>query len=490
MQEPMTFGECLTEILRRKHVTVADLARRMNYKSKTSVSRLLRDEVRYASIEDFVNRLEPVSAWLLTDEETAALRQSMEVSRLGRARYRAYRDIWRLVGCPEERRQEAQVCCFGGAQAGTLRQLALGWHEARRLEITIVNSGFESMFGELAALLQKRPEADITIRHYLALQDAPGSMAEQLGAVMHVFHDPRYQGYYRTAGGERWSERSGGDCANIAVVRGETDRGAFTQFIVMLGAEQCLVYQDDKMADVMPFVRQVMESVCRDALTLKTEYPEQELLEGLIVISRRYLKCEQDRSTWCLAPDICFELIPLEILHKVMFDSVLQGVDPQDEKVGELIRIHEERYRNVHNKKKRTVFIFSMDSLRRFAETGCTTDHVAGMRPFTEEERAQILRDVVRRCRENVYLNIHILRQGVAPRGMTLTTHEGLGVYLLDSYTQYDVIKGHSEAFILMPDFAATLEEFFRDELIAKHCHTVGESLDMLESVAEELESK
>ena len=101
-----------------------------------------------------------------------------------------------------------------------------------------------------------------------------------------------------------------------------------------------------------------------------------------------------------------------------------------------------------------------------------------------DEERAAILRDVVRKCRENVYLGVRILRPDVRVRGMTLTTYEALGVYLLDAYTQYDVVNGHSEAFMLTPDFAETMEEFFRDELIAKHAFSEGESLEIMEELA------
>ena len=69
MNELPTFGEYLTEIMRRKHISVSDLARRLNYRSRTSLSRLMRDETRYDSIEDFMHRIEPVAAWLLTAEE-------------------------------------------------------------------------------------------------------------------------------------------------------------------------------------------------------------------------------------------------------------------------------------------------------------------------------------------------------------------------------------------------------------------------------------
>ncbi len=485
MQEAKTFGECLSELMRRKHISVADLTRRVNYRSKTSISRILRDEVRYQSIEDFMERLRPIAEWVFTEEEMRLLRGSMEVSRLGRGRYCAYQDIWRLVGCPQEKKIPVTAQGFGTARNGELDELIGFWHTARRLEMVMINSGYESLFARLSQMLESRPEADISIRHYLAIQDSPGMLAGQLGAMMHIFHDPRYQGFYHAQQGGG-PDRRQTDAQNLVLVRGEDAEGAYCQIIVMLSEVQCLVYESRKMEDIMPFARQAMEKVLSGALPLKTQYPEQELLEGLIVISRRYLGCEQDRTIYCLARDICFELIPMEILYDVMFDSVLKGCDPEDAQIQELMRIHRARYRNIHEKRKKTQFIFSYDSLCRFAQSGRTTDHVAGMRAFTPGEREKILKDVADKCRENVYLNVRILRPEVRARGMTLTTYEALGVYLLDSYTQYDVVNGHSEAFMLTPDFAETLEEFFRDELIAKHTYSEAESLEILDRLARE----
>ena len=486
MQEVKTFGECLSDLMRRKHISVADLTRRMNYRSKTSISRLLRDEVRYQSIEDFMDRLQPIAAWLFTGEEMRLLRGAMEVSRLGRTRYCAYQDIWRLVAAPQEKKIPVRAQGFGTARNGELDELIGFWHTARKLEMVMINSGYESLFARLSKMLESRPEADISIRHYLAIHDSPGMLAEQLGAVMNIFHDPRYQGFYyaQKGGGADCREE---DAQNLVMVRGEDAEGSYCQIIVMLSEVQCLVYESRKMEDIMPFARQAMEKVCNGALLLKTQYPEQALLEGLTVISRRYLGCEQDRAIYCLAPDICFELIPMEILYDVMMDSVLKGCNPEDERIQELMRIHRARYANIHEKKKKTQFIFSLESLQRFASGGRTTDHVAGMRAFTCEERAAILRDVAEKCRENVYLNVRILRPDTRVRGMTLTTYEALGVYLLDAHTQYDVINGHSEAFMLTPDFAETLEEFFRDELIAKHAFSEAESLEILEELAESI---
>ena len=175
MRQDQTFGECLTELLRRKRVSVADLTRRMNYRSKTSISRLLRDAVRYSSIEEFMHRLEPVGAWLFNGEEMNALRQAMEVSRLGRAQYRAYQDIWRLVSDGERLRETGALECFGDAQARTIYELAEIWREADRLDMVLINMGFDGLFGELKALLREKPGPSVSIRHYLLTPDAPAA---------------------------------------------------------------------------------------------------------------------------------------------------------------------------------------------------------------------------------------------------------------------------------------------------------------------------
>ncbi len=483
MTEVLTFGECLTDIMRKKHISVSDLARRMNYRSRTSLSRLMHDETRYDSIEDFMNRIEPVSAWLLTAEEMCRLKTAMEVSRLGRARYKAYENMWHLVNEPQKNTPSLPLERFGSGSASTLHELAQTWHQAREMELLIVNSGCEPLFRELEILLRSRPDFPCRISHYLLVHNAPGAMAQQLGVLMGIFHDPRYQGYYRTWSGEG-DPLSGSVQNNTAAVSGiRVDGTPFMHMLVMHEEGAGILYENDQAIDFMDFFRRVTKDFCKGAMPLKTEYPKQELIEGLIVICRRYLNCEQDRTTYCLAPDICFELIPYEILKKVMFDSALRECDEQEPHAAELIDIHRARYENIRRKKKKTVFIFSWDGLKNFARTGRTTDHVAGMRTFTPQERIAILKDVLEQCRSNVYLSIYILRPDTKVRGMTLTTHEGLGTYLLDSNTQYDVVRGHSEAFILMPEFAATLSDFFRDELIEKHTYSEAESIDMLRTL-------
>ncbi len=480
MKEAMTFGEYLTEIMRKKHISVADLARRLNYRSRTSLSRLMRDETRFDSIEDFMQRIEPVKAWLLTGEELEALKRAMEVSRLGRARYTAYKEIWGLIAEPKQQVRHVELECYGTGRVQTLHELCKIWRSAQKLEMLVVNSGCEMFFGELSAMLRDCPDLDCRIEHYLLVSDASGALAQQLGAVMGVFHDPRYQGYYRT-----WRSETlfiGGSVHNnvTAILGVREDGSTFTQLLIIREDGKSLLYDNDSAVDLFSFFQRVIAGVRSSAMPLKTEYPEQDVVGGLIAICRRYLNCEKDRAICCIAPDICFELIPCDILKRVMLDSAFRGCDENEPTAAELIEIHQARYENIRSKKKKTMYMFSWEGLKRFARTGRTTDHVAGMRIFTPKERIAILRDVVEQCRSNVYMSIHILHTNLKVRGMTLTTHEGMGVYLLDSNTQYDVVNGHSEAFILMPEFAATLTDFFRDELIEKHAYSEAESIDML----------
>lgn len=489
MRDAMTFGECLSALMRENDISVAELTRLTNYRSKTSLVRLLRDEVRFASIEDFMVRLRAAEVWEAGSREMRALEDAMEVSRLGRERYLRYREMWRLVGRREEEPKEMALEPFGTSRARTLRELAQKWRGAQEIRFLLINSGYESLFAELNRLLEDRPDLDAVIEQYLIVRDDPGSLARQMNAMKTVFHDARYLGFCSVLTQEELNGGAGyGLNGDALIVSGRDGDGAyFCQMITVLSEERGLLYENEGSDDFPAFFRKSVERICRDALPFRAQYPEQELLEGLITLSRRYLECEQDRATYCLAPNICFELIPFEILYRVMFDSVLAGADPEAAQIKELSRIQKARYANIYGKRRPTVFVFDWESMKEFSETGYTTDHVTGMRAFTRRERREILAGAAAKARGNEYLQIHILKPGIRPRGMTLTAYDALGVYLLDANTQYDVVRGHSEVFLQMPDFAQALESFFRDELIEKCCYPEEESLRMLEELAEGL---
>lgn len=484
-KKPMTFGEYLAWLMSSKRITAMDLTRRLNYRSKTSVSRILRDEVRYSSIEDFVSRLEPMEEWLLSPEERLEMRQAMEVSRLGRARYQAYRDVWRLVQPPKEAPGEIRLESFGSSQAQSLSELTQRWYQAEKLSMTIINSGYDSLFRQIRDVLEKRPGLQADIRHYLAVDDAAGSMAEQLAALIHVFQDARYHGYYRSGYTGRNVNQNAINDFVVAQIR-MPDGSNFTQMIYMLAENRAMAYESVSEEGFGDLFRRVMSQVQPNALPIKRSYPQMEKMDWLIQITNQYLNCERDRSIFCLTPDVSFELIPKKVLERPMIGPVFDEEDMKNPRLNDLVRIHQARYDNLAAKRQMSSYILTLDGLRRFMETGVTTDRVSGMSPFTVGERCEILRDLIRRVRENVYLTVRILKPDVRMRGMSMTLYEGLGVHLLSADTQYDVTREHNEVFLLMPALTRTLTEFCREELIEKHAYSEAESLEILEKLSRE----
>lgn len=490
MQNAMTFGERLTALMRKKHLSVAELARKAGYRSKTSLVRLMKDEARYSGIEDCMNRLEQTGEWPCDGEEMKALRQSMEVSRLGREVYVKYRALWRLMGMETEPRSDMRLESFGMASAKSLSELTREWLKADQLHFLLVNAGYESIFGALEELLAARPELDIRIEHYLIARGDPVSLTEQMNALKTVFNDARYQGFCRMLPTEEkgYAAPNHGLTGDAVLVSGRNGFGdRFCQLLIAQSNERGLLYENKESEQFPAFFRKGLERFCRDATPIKAKYPEKNLLEGLLSLSRRYLECERDRRIYCVAPNVCFELIPYEILSRMMLDSALKGLTMEDERVQELAEIQAARYANIHGKKKPSTFILDGESLKAFVRTGYAADHVIEMRAFTPDDRAAILMDVCQKARDNELLRVFVLKPEVRIREMMLITYESLGIYLLDAHTQYDVGGSHSETFLPMPDFAATLESFFEDELIAKGCYSAEESLDMLEGMAEEL---
>ena len=191
-------------------------------------------------------------------------------------------------------------------------------------------------------------------------------------------------------------------------------------------------------------------------------------------------------------PDPCFPLISTEIVKKACLDNIPQvGADVPDflDMLENLADIQEARFRNIFSQKKAVHIVFFPSALRRFARTGCLTDHVFLLRNFTVSERIEILSHLVHQIRTNPYFNVYLLRDEQNFIEIEATCYEGEGVQFTPAHTDYNLGSGHTEAIITNEEFCGLFLDFFRDDLLVNHVYSPSAAVFLLESLISELRS-
>ena len=143
-------------------------------------------------------------------------------------------------------------------------------------------------------------------------------------------------------------------------------------------------------------------------------------------------------------------------------------------------QIYRDRVRNTFQKRRVAKTIMKRGAMVRFARTGRTTDHFWGMRPFTPDERLRILRQLLDQMENNPYFYVYFLRDNDFLRDVEIAYYEGLGVLVLDSDTDYELEKSHSEVMIVHGEFMRMFKEYFERALISEQVLSRRESLDFM----------
>jgi len=153
--------------------------------------------------------------------------------------------------------------------------------------------------------------------------------------------------------------------------------------------------------------------------------------------------------------------------------------------IGELREVHEQRFENICQKSRPTSIIFSSEAMERFARTGMESDHFFALRPYTGEERAQILGHILKQMKENPAFHVYFFKKDFAPPLMEVTLFEGEGTLMTKPFTDYNLADDHAEVLITSDAFCAHYKAFFTGDLLARHVMGPEETETELERLIE-----
>lgn len=496
VSSPLSYGQCLREIMQAHRISINELARKMGYRSATSLVRILKDETSVASIEKFHHQLQLLCDWLLPPTDVARLNNALRCAQLGAEGYRLHTAMEELLfqsavtpDCYPSLLSYSPALCSLTAHASapfsSFDQLIQSYEHANWVEVIMINTATREISAAFSRLLRFSQKAR-TIHHYFALEDTPAAVCSSMAAILPLLSEPAYEGYYCLP-----AERELYDMVrrqSLIAVRFEMEQGNVRTHLFVPAGEGQLSVCALPGGDLFDFYSAFTEPLAARMRPVKTSTVPEDGAQNLLELTERYLLEESERSFFAFQPDVCILCIPTDILLDALREGTGFGLPMAHPMLRRFVEIHNARYDNIHHKPQATYFVYSRKAMRRFARTGHQCDHFFGMRDFTVDERICILERLLQSCCENPSFHVYFLRDDARMPECEFIGFGGMGVQISSAYTDYNAAY-HKESLVMFPAFTQAFEDFFVHTLVPEYCLPSEDSQAFIRELIDELKA-
>ena len=470
----MGFGAYLSHLLRSNGISASEAARRLGYKSRNSMFRLLDGKGSHAARKDCYRRLRDCPGMGMTPEQLEQLGIALEVSRLGREGYlsnQAMREMLRPGG--EEAQGEPWT------DGGLLDALA----RARHVELTITGCCDRALMAALAgALPQQAPGVCVKVEHYIYISG--DEAIESITAIQPLL----YTACYRAWGVEpgvfaREQERL--YRSNRILARWADAQGVWhTCDATLVGRRELAVSFLPGGEEPGALEGAIARGQAR-MRPLKTAISLTHTPQDYLTYTRECAELERGRAVYTVKLDVPICYIHPDILLRAVRDGFARQGFGQGEElealIGALHKVHLSRWKNFFTKRRPTHTIFSLPEMERFARTGEQSDHFFAISPYTPQERADILRHIRTQAESNASFHVHFFQEGYRPPRSEIGLYEGAGTLMTRPDTHYDLGGDHAEIVVTQAEFCRRYKEFYVQDLLVHHVMSREQTLRELD---------
>lgn len=461
MGEPLLFGAQLKAILSARGISASQLAKWMGFKSRTSLFRVLNDEVSYASLQNFWKELEQCEAFSLSKNEIQLMEKALDTSRQGLDVYTLNQAMHELLRPAAGPLKDFPVKCFGQAApaAQSFRQLMALYSQSPQVHFVLLNCTHLPLVRLIGESLN--PDT-MHIFHLLNLNENLLETVHGIRACLPLLPNSCYSPYAIETPVQ----------LSLFFVLWRNGSGQQETHYYMLPphGDVCMMASCDK--DFSSFWREALESPLKPLI-----FPIKDVLgpltgpEDYVGYIQRYYELEKDRALYSLKPDVPINFIHPDLLVSAAMDGFrntdIMNTANMETLIAQLYDIQLKRWQNFFEKRKVTHAIFSKDAMIRFARTGRQTDHFFAMRPYTPKEREGILSFLWEQSQTNPYFNIYFAKENSVIEDREISCYEGAGTIFQDANTSY--AAGHQEVLLTHPGFAQQFQHYFMNELLHSH---------------------
>ena len=485
MKRYESFGDCLKRCLKENKLSASEAARLVGFRSRNSMFRILAneagDDVKLRFLEKLHEALGdtwPESCWL-------DLQKAWSVDRVGIERYQANQAFSKvLIG--EETAPEYMLHQVD--QDGTTRDVPLGEMlteacRAHRTEIIITgccDNGISRLIAEKCS--NAASEGRLTVRQYLDISE--DCVTQNILGVLPLVSKTWYNA--------RLVESDSCPREMMSIYRlhcihiqcwDEHENPSWTIFVRYDETNFTLQdWHDGLCPAVLVVDRWRFKLDLLKPMAKPSDGPS-----NFVTYTEQYAQLEDNCTLLSIKPDAHFNCIPSQLLEHSVMEGMKQGgiaVGPELIALIDALKVvHDGRFANMLHKRKPTHLVYGLQEMENFMRTGVLSDQFFVQRPYTVEERRQVIRVLLDAMRNHPYFNVHILKEEVPALRYEMSYYDGKGVLLMDAYTGYDLNRDHSEAVITLPVFMESFRRFFMEELLPHYVRPRAEVMRILENL-------
>ena len=443
----------------------------LGYRSPTSLKRILHENVRPATLSDFVRRME--AHMNLSEGESSALDRAVLIRQNGLAWVRERDDFRAFLQGGSLPAPETLV--VEDLEKGEFMPLIQRYSGKQDLRLHAVNCVYPSFFAALQKLLAEEGADAVQMIRAPAHDHGNAHIMNMLGSVLH------FQNYH-------------GAITETTVGTGPYVRGPWEADILLCSWQEPGVGETTELLTFRTPTRVAAVSLRQEGASLRRllvahvpvlkplnrSWPAIATMEDYVSYIAELAALEKDAEIWEIKPDPCLVYIPAEVQRAALEEGPIPA-ELLSPVLDSLFKIAQARNRNIYTKRKATHTILKKGAMRQLALTGKTMDHFWGFRPYTREERLRILTVLLELAKENRYVHLHFLREDDALRDVNIMLYGSRGILLCNMDTSYDLGGGHSDLLMTPPEsFLEEFQKFLLTDLVRELCLSEGESIEYL----------
>ena len=480
------FGPCLKRLLESRKVSASELARKMAYKSRNSIFRILDEVGGDGTRQSFFRKLTEEDPLFLSEQEKAALEQALEVSRVGRHAFLSNCAMHEMLMNAEmgDQAHNVRVDNAVSKEDPAFHQALEEMARGRKAYIAITGCCDRAIFEAIRERVYKTDDAcEVKVVHlvYTGAEEIVGNIS----AIQPLLYCDFYTAYC-VEPGVFSREREGLYRQNYIHIQTQNEQGEWCWQSLALVDKGVFVPLGRMRATENERFIHYFEADMRRMPLLKAELPGGGCAENYLSYTENCRKLEMNRAVYTIKPDISMICIHPDILLPCVKEEFWRMAGEDAEKLKEAFyRTHLCRWENFFGTRRTNHMILSREAMENFARSGRQSDHFFAIRAYTPQERVSVLEQLKRQMLENPSFCIDFFKEAYRPPMTEIGLYDGAGTLMTKPQTHYNLAGDHAEAVITQKEFCERYKEFYVSDLLQRHVIPRAETMAMMDRLIE-----